>query len=126
MEADETEGELVTRPIRFSGAHLFINAAAANGTVRAEILDRAGKPIAPFTRANCVAAASDSTHTQLSWKGSEDLSTLAGKEVRVRFLVRNASLFSFWVSATTEGHSRGYVAAGGPGFRGPVDSPSGF
>ena len=48
------------------------------------------------------------------------------QEVRVRFQLRNGKLFSFWVTPDAEGFSRGYVAAGGPGLRGPVDSSTGF
>ena len=33
-------------------------------------------------------------------------------------------LYSFWVSASPHGESRGFVAAGGPGFRGIKDDIS--
>jgi len=41
--------------------------------------------------------------------------------VRFRFTVPNARLFAFWVAASEAGASRGYAAAGGPAFAGPVD-----
>jgi hypothetical protein len=42
--------------------------------------------------------------------------------VRFRFYVQNGRLFSFWVADDERGASRGYVAAGGPGFGGPIDA----
>jgi hypothetical protein len=47
---------------------------------------------------------------------------LAGRPVRFRFFLENGSLYSFWVANSTSGASNGYIAAGGPGFRGPRDS----
>ncbi len=126
MDGNALGGELTTRKIRFSGTHLFVNVAAPRGELRAEILDAAGKPMAPFTRENSVAVSADRTKQRLEWRGGGDLATLAGKEVRLRFHLRNGRLYSFWVTPHREGESRGYVAAGGPEFRGPVDSPTGF
>jgi hypothetical protein len=64
----------------------------------------------------------DSTRQKISWKGSDDLSALAGKAVRFRFVLKHGKLFSFWVSANASGASGGYAAAGGPGLVGVVDS----
>jgi hypothetical protein len=126
MDGNAQGGELTTRKIRFAGTHLFVNLAAARGELRAEILDAAGKPIAPFTKENSVPVSVDRTKQRLEWRGAGDLAALAGKDVRVRFHLRNGGLYSFWVTPHRDGESRGYVAAGGPEFRGPVDSPSGF
>ena len=58
----------------------------------------------------------------VSWRGSEDLSPLVGKAVRLRFHLTDGRLYAFWVSPETSGASHGYVAAGGPGFTGPTDT----
>ena len=47
---------------------------------------------------------------------------MAGKTVRFRFHLANGSLYSFWVSADESGASDGYVAAGGPGLAGSMDT----
>ena len=99
-----------------------MNVAAPRGRLAAEILDAAGKPVAPFTRANCLAVSTDSTRAQVSWKGADELSPLAGKPVRFRFWLSDGRLYAFWVSADQTGASRGFVAAGGPGFEGPRDT----
>ena len=126
MDAPAAGGILTTRKLRFSGAHLFANVDAPNGELKAEVLDAAGQPIAPFTLENSLSVKADSTHQFLQWRGATDLAKLAGKEVRIRFHLRNGQLYSFWVSSHAKGFSDGYVAAGGPEFRGPVDSSTGF
>jgi hypothetical protein len=122
MEAGEQEGTLTTRPVRFGGKHLFVNAATMNGELRVEALDKNGKVIAPFTPENCVPITTDKTLLAVRWKGVDDLAALAGKTVRFRFHLRNGALYAFWVSPDASGASRGYVAAGGPGFTGPTDT----
>ena len=118
------EATLTTRPVKFSGRHLFVNLAAPQGELRAEVLDKNGNVIAPFTRENCIAASGDKTLLKLSWKDGGDLSKLAGQPVRFRFHLTNGALYSFWVSPAKNGASFGYVAAGGPGYPGPVDNVS--
>ncbi len=122
LDAGETAGSVTTRLLRFSGAHLFVNVAAAKGTLRAEVLNEQGQPIAPFTADNCEPVSSDSTKILVKWKGAEDLSALTGQPVRFRFHVKNGSLYAFWVSPDASGASHGYVAAGGPGFTGAKDT----
>ena len=56
----------------------------------------------------------------IAWKGG-DLARFAGKPVRFRFNLRVATLYSFWVSRKPTGESGGYVAAGGPAYKGLKD-----
>jgi hypothetical protein len=121
MDAGNAEGTLTTRPVRFRGSFLFVNVEGSDGELGAEILDESGSAIEPFSRDNSEVIRGDSTRAQLSWNGAENLSALAGQPVRFRFHLRNARLFAFWVSPDRSGASHGYVAAGGPGFSGPVD-----
>jgi hypothetical protein len=122
MDAGKQEGALTTRPVRFRGAHLFVNVDAPAGELRVEVLDREGRVLAPFTRANCAPVRADSTRQAVRWKGARDLSALAGQPVRFRFTLRNGKLYAFWVSPAASGASHGYVAAGGPGLTGPTDT----
>jgi len=125
MGADKAGGALTTRPVTFTGKHLFANVDCRDGQLQVEVLDEAGKTVEPFAKNNCVAISTDSTLVPIRWKGAEDLSGIAGRPVRFRFHLRNGSLYSFWVSRSNSGASRGYVAAGGPGFVGPMDSVGG-
>lgn len=122
MDAGGKEGTLTTRLVRFTGEHLYVNAAAKGGELRVEVLDERDRVIVPYTRKNSIALRSDETIAGMKWKSRNGLGSLAGKPVKFRFYLKNGSLYSFWVSRETSGASRGYVAAGGPGLTGPTDT----
>jgi hypothetical protein len=116
-----TPGTLVTRPLTFRGEHLFVNAQAA-GQLRAEVLDRDGRIIEGFSLERSSVVTGDHTRARISWQGGASLARLAGAPVRIRFALARALLFAFWVSPSPRGESRGYVAAGGPGFTTDIDA----
>jgi hypothetical protein len=122
MGAPEAGGILTTRPLRFSGKHLFVNVADAKGELRVEVLNQAGEPLPRFNAANCIPVTTDKTMQQVRWQGVDDLSSLANQPVRFRFHLKNGQLFAFWVSPQKNGASHGYVAAGGPGFSSNSDT----
>ena len=64
----------------------------------------------------------DRTQQAVTWGNGGNLAQVAGRPVRLRFHLRAAALYSFWVSPQRSGASHGYVAAGGPGFTGATDS----
>jgi hypothetical protein len=122
MTAGAQEGTLTTRPVRFDGKYLFVNADAVGGRLQAEVLDQNGNVIPQYSRNNCTVMSSDSTTARITWNGAGDLSSLAGQAVKIRFYLSKGSLYSFWVSPDQSGASYGYVGAGGPGFTGPIDT----
>ena len=114
-------GEVVTKPVTFTGGHLFVNAECLFGEVAAEILDGKGEPVKGFAAADCRGLRfADSTKRELVFAGG-DLSAFRGRPVAIRFRLHCATLYSFWVSPSTRGESRGYVAAGGPDYPGLRD-----
>ncbi len=58
----------------------------------------------------------------MTWRGIESLARASGKNVKLRFTLTNGSLYSFWVTADPNGASHGYLAAGGPDFKGTLDA----
>ncbi|WP_009963458.1 sialidase family protein [Verrucomicrobium spinosum] len=122
MGAGATTGTLTTRPVAFNGAHLFVNVNAPQGSLKAEVLNEAGKVIEPYTVGNCEAIKADSTRTRVQWKGTADLESVRGKAVRLRFHLTNGQLYSFWTTSHLSGASGGYIGSGGPGFPGVVDT----
>jgi hypothetical protein len=72
--------------------------------------------------ANSIPFSGDSTIKDLKWEGATDLSALAGQPVRFRFELTNGSLYAFWVSKDDTGRSDGYLAGGGPGYTGVIDT----
>jgi hypothetical protein len=117
------EGVLTTRPVRFSGKYLFVNADTRGGEMRVEILDREGRVLTPFTRDRCAPVAGDTTRQRVRWT-VDNVGALAGEVVRFRFFLTRGRLYAFWVSPWPSGESRGYPAAGGPEFSGPSDARS--
>ena len=116
MDAGETGGTLTTRPVRFTGKHLFVNVDDPKGELRVDILNDAGQALPRFTADSCPPVTTDKTLQIIRWSGLDDLSSLTNKPVRFRFHLKNGSLYAFWVSPESSGASHGYVAAGGPGF----------
>ena len=111
---------VTTRPVRFTGSHLFVNAAVDGGELRADVLDADGKVIDALSAARCAGVTGDRTRVEVAWPGAS-LGDLAGQPVRFRFHLRDGRLYSFWVASNPRGASRGYVGAGGPDFSGAMD-----
>lgn len=123
MQADENEGALTTRLVRFGGRFLFVNAAIEDGgSLEIEILDSEGNVIPQFPRQDCDPIREDKTLIPVKWNEAEDLASIAGQPVRFRFHLKQGALYSFWASPNDKGASQGYVAAGGPKFTGPKDT----
>ncbi|MFI5178922.1 MAG: glycosyl hydrolase family 32 [Vicinamibacterales bacterium] len=126
----ERARSVTTRPVRFTGAYLFVNVDIDGGELRAEVLDADGGVIEPFSAARCVPIRQDTTRGRVTWStgptgstgSAGSLADLAGETVRFRFYLGRGRLYSFWVSPTERGESRGYVAAGGPAFSGSTDT----
>jgi hypothetical protein len=88
-------GELVTKPFTFTGSKLSINfATSAAGGIFVEIQTPDGTPIEDFALANCQEIIGDRIQHSVSWKAGSDVSTLAGKPVRLRFVLKDADLYS--------------------------------
>ena len=114
-------GEVVTKPLAFSGGHLFVNAECRFGALSAEVLEADGAVVPGFSAADCrTFARKDAVKAELRWKNA-DLSALAGRPVRLRFKLHCGTLYSFWVARDASGKSGGYVAAGGPAYPGLRD-----
>jgi len=122
MDATDGEGTLTTRPVLFTGTHLFVNVDARAGALRVEVLDSDGNVIAPFSREQCRPIRADTTLQNVRWTSAGDLSSVVGKPVAFRFVMRGGRLFSFWVSPDSRGASGGYIAGGGPTYTGPTDT----
>jgi hypothetical protein len=96
VKAPLSGGELLTKPVVFSGKELVLNfASSAAGDVRVEIQDEAGKAVPGFALEDCLPVFGDSVERFVTWKGGGDVSGWAGKPVRLRFALRDADLFAY-------------------------------
>jgi hypothetical protein len=89
-------GEVVTKPLIFDGGNLALNLETSGaGSVQVEIQDAEGKPIEGFSLEDCPPVFCDDLRHTVRWTGAGgDLRPLAGKTVRLRFLLRDADLYS--------------------------------
>ena len=88
-------GEMLTRPLVFSGDRLVINyATSAAGSLRVEVQDMEGRPVPGFSLAECREIIGDEIERRVTWEGRPDLGQLSGKPVRMRFVMKDADLYS--------------------------------
>lgn len=95
VRADYGGGELLTKPLVFDGSHLSINfSTSAAGGIKVEIQDENGKPIPGFTLADSREQIGNEVNRIVSWKGGDDVKSLSGKPVRLKFVMKDADLYS--------------------------------
>jgi hypothetical protein len=95
VHAPYAGGEMITRPFTFDGKMLTINyATSAAGDIRVEIQDAEGQAIPGFTLNDADSIVGDEISRVVTWGGKSDVGPLAGKPVRLRFLMRDADLYS--------------------------------
>ncbi len=97
LSAPWAGGEMTSRPLTFSGRALEINTrTGAAGSVRVEIQDAAaGAPLAGYALGDCREIVGDEIERVVGWQQGSDTGPLAGRPVRLRFVLRDADLFSF-------------------------------
>ncbi|MDA0834500.1 MAG: hypothetical protein O3A29_14575 [Planctomycetota bacterium] len=94
--APYTGGELITKPFIFSGNELELNfATSAAGSIRVEIQTVDGQPIEGFSADDAVETIGNEIDRTVHWNSGSDVSSLAAKPVRLRFVMHDAELFSF-------------------------------
>jgi len=94
-QASSAGGELLTKSIVFDGKELVINSStSAAGSVQVEIQDKDRKPVPGFTLADSPEIFGDDIERIVTWKSGSDVSHLAGTPVRLRFVLKDADLYS--------------------------------
>jgi len=95
LHAGYAGGEAVTKPLRFEGGRLVINfATSAVGSVKVELQDADGKAIPGFALTDAVELYGDELARTVSWKNGTDLKSLADRPIRLRFVLKDADVYS--------------------------------
>jgi hypothetical protein len=97
MDAGADEGTLTTHPLRASGGGLYLNADAAKGEIRVEVLGEDGTPLRGFGAPECTAMREDSVRHLMRWKKGAPIPK--DTPFRLKFHLRNAALYSFAIDA---------------------------
>lgn len=98
VNASMKGGELVTKRLIFKGDSLSLNfSTSAAGSIKIEIQDINGRPVPGFTHDESNVIFGDDVDRTVSWKNKDasDLALLAGKPVKIRFVLKDADLYSF-------------------------------
>lgn len=89
-------GELVTVPLRFRGERLALNAdTSAGGAIRVQIEDEDGTPIEDYSMGEADEVNGNSVRHFATWSGRAHVGELAGRVVRLRFMMNGCKLYSF-------------------------------
>ena len=96
LHAPLAGGEITTRPLKFTGERLSMNyATSAAGSVFVEIQDAAGQAIDGYALEDCLEHYGDSVDQTVAWESGSDVSSLSDLPVRLRFVLKDADVYSF-------------------------------
>jgi len=89
-------GELVTKPVRFSGRRLLLNySTGAGGSVQVEVRNRFGQPLPGLALDSAPEIYGDSIAEEYRWKSGMEVASAAGEPVQLRFVLHDADLYSY-------------------------------
>jgi len=100
LDGGDEPGIVLTRPLTFAGKTLYVNADVADGGyVKVAVLSRKSEPIVGFGLEDAVAVTGDRTKLQVTWKDRSQLkpSSSVTDHYRLKFEIKNAKLYSFWI-----------------------------
>lgn len=86
LRAGVAPGEIVTKPLVFSGNELIVNySTSAAGSLRVELQDADGATLPGFGLEDSLVSVGDAIEHRVNWRKDPDLASWAGKPVRLRF-----------------------------------------
>jgi len=95
VHAQYVGGEMTTKQLIFEGKELIINySTSAAGSIRVEVQNTEGEPIPSFTLNESMEIYGDELERVVTWNGNSDVSQLANKPIRLRFVMKDADLYS--------------------------------
>jgi hypothetical protein len=93
LDAGAEGGELLTRRFALPAGRLHLNLEATGGWCNAALCDEQGRAIPGFERSEPITG--DHLDAEVMWPGS---ALPAGRSVALRFTLKNASLYSYWLA----------------------------
>ncbi len=95
-DAEFGGGEITTPAVRFEGDQLELNVdTSSGGVVYVELLDEHNRPIPGYTRAEAKTICGNSVHMPVRWNEKQAVSELAGKPVKLHFVMCDCKLYAF-------------------------------
>jgi len=98
MAAGDAEGSILTKPLRFDTGRLLVNGnMESGGYIKAEVVATDRRICAGYELRSCVPVTDDSIRASIEWKGKTAVRVSGGRDCRLRFVLKNAELYSFWI-----------------------------
>lgn len=95
IHADFNGGALLTKPFVFKGDELEMNfSTSAAGGIKTAILNNDNKAYDGFEMSESIEAIGNYISGKARWKNKENLSSLEGKVVKLKILLKDANLYS--------------------------------
>jgi hypothetical protein len=91
-------GQLRTKPFRFAGSELQVNAKADFGQLRVAVLDVKGQPLPGFTADDCLPMSADAVEQPIRWKDAKSLAQLQDRPICLRFHLKNVQLYAYRIA----------------------------
>jgi len=89
-------GELTTPVLRFGGDRLVLNCdGGAGGWLKVEMQDAEGTPVPGYGLGEADAVVGNGIDKTVTWNGRSGVGELAGKEIRLRIVMRDLKLYAF-------------------------------
>ncbi len=96
VRAGYAGGELTTHSLTFDGTELELNySTSAVGTVQVELQDEKGDALPGYSLDDCPEMFADEIEGVVRWGDKTSVGDLAGKPVRLRFVLNDADLYAF-------------------------------
>lgn len=92
LDAEENPGTVVTEPFALPAGKLYVNVDARDGELRAEVLDPEGGVLA-----DSEVVTGDVAQAELRWQQG-GIADLNGQTVSLRFTLRKAQFYSYWLT----------------------------
>jgi hypothetical protein len=94
LDAGATAGSVITQSLLGAAGTLRVNCTASAGSVRVEVLDRYNTVLPGYGAAECAALTGTGIDQAVTWASHSELPSVP-EPIRLRFIVQNASLYSF-------------------------------
>jgi len=94
LDADQTTGIVTTKKLNRTCGDLFVNVNAAGGSLKVEVLDVENNVLPGYSCDDCDPITTDSVNSLVTWNSDSQLPETA-EPIRLRFVMENASLYSF-------------------------------
>ena len=98
IHAGFEEGSATTKPVILRGNTFLANyATSSKGYVKVVLLNEDGTEMPGFGEADAIEMVGDKIDGEIAWKSGKNMQDLEDTEVRIKFIAKDADIYSFGV-----------------------------